>query len=76
MAPGFIADTAFHDTFTPPEAQQAMIAGIPLGRAGTVEDVAARGAFLASAEARGTSPAPPSTSTVASGPMIPVVPLG
>lgn len=48
VAPGFIEDTAFHNTFTPPEAQQNMIAGIPLQRAGTVEDVANVTAFLAS----------------------------
>lgn len=51
VAPGFIAGTAFHDTFTPPEAQQAISAGIPIGRAGTVADVAAAVAYLASAEA-------------------------
>lgn len=51
VAPGFIAGTAFHDTFTPPEAQQAMAAGIPIGRAGTVDDVAAAVAYLASAAA-------------------------
>lgn len=39
LAPGFIGDTPFHDRFSPPEAQQAMIGGIPLGRPGTVEEV-------------------------------------
>jgi 3-oxoacyl-[acyl-carrier protein] reductase len=40
LAPGFIGGTAFHDTFTPPEAQQTMVAGIPLRRGGTTGDVA------------------------------------
>ncbi|WP_418275367.1 3-oxoacyl-ACP reductase FabG [Isoptericola jiangsuensis] len=48
LAPGFIGDTPFHDAFTPPEAQAGIVAGIPLGRAGTVEDVAAVATFLAS----------------------------
>lgn len=48
VAPGFIEDTAFHNTFTPKEAQPGMIAGIPLGRAGTVEDVANVTTYLAS----------------------------
>lgn len=48
VAPGFIKGTAFHDTFTAPEAQQAMEAGIPVGRAGTPEDVAAAVVHLAS----------------------------
>ncbi len=48
VAPGFIKGTAFHDTFTAPEAQRAMEAGIPVGRAGTPEDVAAAVVHLAS----------------------------
>jgi 3-oxoacyl-[acyl-carrier protein] reductase len=48
LAPGFIGGTAFHDTFTPPEAQQAMIGGIGLGRGGTVEDVAGAVVWLCS----------------------------
>lgn len=48
LAPGFIADTAFHNTFTPTAAQQNIVAGIPLGRAGTVDDVAGVTLFLAS----------------------------
>ena len=40
LAPGFIQDTPFHNTFTPPEAQQKIIAGIPVGRGGTPEEVA------------------------------------
>ncbi|MGX5682228.1 SDR family NAD(P)-dependent oxidoreductase [Schumannella luteola] len=48
VAPGFIEGTAFHDTFTPDAARAGIIAGIPLGRAGTVDDVAGVVAFLAS----------------------------
>ena len=47
VAPGFIGGTAFHDTFTSPDAQRAQIAGIPVGRAGTVDDVAAAVCYLA-----------------------------
>lgn len=48
VAPGFIEGTPFHDTFTPDAARPGIIAGIPLGRAGTVADVAGVVAFLAS----------------------------
>lgn len=48
LAPGFIADTAFHNTFTPPEAQVSMVAGIPVGRAGAVDDVASAAVWLCS----------------------------
>ncbi|GAA3634910.1 SDR family oxidoreductase [Microbacterium awajiense] len=48
VAPGFIGDTAFHNTFTPGDAQKGIIAGIPLGRAGTPQDVADVTLFLAS----------------------------
>lgn len=48
LAPGFIADTAFHNTFTPPEAQAGMVASLPLKRAGTVTDVAGAVCYLAS----------------------------
>ncbi|MFE6734605.1 SDR family NAD(P)-dependent oxidoreductase [Microbacterium sp. NPDC057650] len=51
VAPGYIADTAFHGTFSTDEAQQKMIAGTPIGRAGGVEDVAAAVQYLASREA-------------------------
>jgi len=51
LAPGFIGGTAFHDTFTPPEAQQAMVGGIGVGRGGTVEDVAGAVVWLCSDEA-------------------------
>ncbi|PFG32360.1 SDR family NAD(P)-dependent oxidoreductase [Sanguibacter antarcticus] len=48
MAPGFIGATSFHNTFTAPEVQEAIIAGIPMKRAGTVDDVANVALFLAS----------------------------
>lgn len=48
LAPGFIGDTPFHNNFTPSSAQPGIIAGVPLGRAGTVDDVAGVTAFLAS----------------------------
>ncbi|AJY75800.1 SDR family NAD(P)-dependent oxidoreductase [Paenibacillus beijingensis] len=48
VSPGFIGQTAFHSTFTPEAAQKATIAGIPLGRAGTPEDVAGVILFLVS----------------------------
>jgi 3-oxoacyl-[acyl-carrier protein] reductase len=40
LAPGLILGTPFHATFTKPETQQITISKIPLGRAGTPEDVA------------------------------------
>ena len=52
VAPGFIADTAFHNTFTPAEGQKAQVTGIPIGRGGTVDDVAEAVAYLASPAAR------------------------
>jgi 3-oxoacyl-[acyl-carrier protein] reductase len=52
VAPGFIGGTAFHDTFTPPEAQTAIVGSIPVGRGGTPEDVAAAVVYLASPAAR------------------------
>jgi len=47
VAPGLI-DNAFHRVHTSPEAFQAQLAGIPMGRAGTNEEVAGAVAFLAS----------------------------
>jgi len=40
LAPGFIVDTPFHDTFTGKEKYEDVIAEIPLGRAGLPRDVA------------------------------------
>ena len=48
LAPGFIGNTAFHDTFTPTETQQTIVAGIPLQRAGTADDVASAVVWLCS----------------------------
>lgn len=48
VAPGLILGTAFHNTHTTPESAAATIATLPLGRAGTPEDVARAVAFLAS----------------------------
>lgn len=49
VSPGFIAQTAFHNTFTSKEAQEKMPSVIPLGRAGSAEDVAKIVLFLSSA---------------------------
>jgi 3-oxoacyl-[acyl-carrier protein] reductase len=51
LAPGFIGGTAFHNTFTPPEAQAAMVGGIALGHGGTGADVAGAVVWLCSDEA-------------------------
>jgi 3-oxoacyl-[acyl-carrier protein] reductase len=48
VAPGLILGTAFHTTHTTPEAARDTVAGIPLGRAGTPDDVARAVVFLAS----------------------------
>ena len=48
LAPGLILGSSFHATHTPPEAQRNIIATIPLGRAGDVDDVARAAVFLAS----------------------------
>jgi 3-oxoacyl-[acyl-carrier protein] reductase len=48
IAPGLILGTKFHATHTPPEAQRAMVDGIPLGRPGNADDVARAAAYLAS----------------------------
>jgi 3-oxoacyl-[acyl-carrier protein] reductase len=50
LAPGFIEDTLFHETFTTAEARAATIAAIPLGRAGIPDDVAGAVEWLASTE--------------------------
>jgi 3-oxoacyl-[acyl-carrier protein] reductase len=46
VAPGVI-DNAFHEVHTSPEAFQALVKGIPMGRAGRNEEVAGVVAFLA-----------------------------
>lgn len=51
LAPGYIANTSFHGTFSTDAAQQGMVASAPIGRAGQVEDVAAAVQYLASREA-------------------------
>lgn len=48
LTPGLILGSNFHAVHTPLAAQQATIAAIPLGRAGTVDDVARATVFLAS----------------------------
>lgn len=48
LAPGLILGTPFHTTFTKPEVQQAVISKIPVGRAGTPEDVANAMLYLVS----------------------------
>jgi 3-oxoacyl-[acyl-carrier protein] reductase len=50
VAPGVIT-TPFHDRFTPPEARESMVRGIPIGREGTPEEIATAVVFLASPEA-------------------------
>lgn len=51
IAPGIIA-TPYHERYSPPEMFQKYLAGIPLGRAGTSEEVADVMVFLASPSAR------------------------
>lgn len=48
VAPGFIANTNFHNTFTAPEVQQSIVSRIPIGRGGEAEDVAGAVLYLAS----------------------------
>lgn len=50
VAPGLIGETAFHAKFTKPEAFQAAVGNIPLGRPGNPSDVAKVIAFLAGDE--------------------------
>jgi 3-oxoacyl-[acyl-carrier protein] reductase len=47
LAPGLILGTSFHNTHTTPESAQATVAGIPLRRAGTADDVARAAVFFA-----------------------------
>lgn len=48
VAPGFITDTPFHATFTPPEAQDATVKSLPVGRPGYPDDVAGAVLYLLS----------------------------
>jgi len=48
VSPGFIGQTAFHDTFTAKEVHEKIPSMVPLGRAGVPEDVAKIVFFLAS----------------------------
>ncbi len=47
IAPGYIADTPFHNEFTPDEVQTAIAAKTPLQRGGRPEEVADAAVFLA-----------------------------
>jgi 3-oxoacyl-[acyl-carrier protein] reductase len=47
IAPGLILGSRFHEVHTSEPSKRETIAGIPLGRAGTCEDVARAAAFLA-----------------------------
>jgi 3-oxoacyl-[acyl-carrier protein] reductase len=51
VAPGVI-DTRYHQVFTSPENLRGMISTVPLGRAGTSEEVADAIAFLCGPESR------------------------
>jgi 3-oxoacyl-[acyl-carrier protein] reductase len=48
LAPGLILGTSFHNTHTSAESARATVAGIPLGRGGTADDVARAAVYLAS----------------------------
>ena len=48
VTPGLILGSAFHAQHTPEDTQRKIITGIPLGRAGTTEDVARAVVYLAS----------------------------
>jgi len=47
LAPGLILNTDFHTMHTTAQSAAETVRGIPLGRAGTPEDVARAVAFLA-----------------------------
>ena len=51
VAPGVIA-TPYHERYSPPELFQKYIASVPMGRAGTSEEIADVIAFVASPAAR------------------------
>jgi 3-oxoacyl-[acyl-carrier protein] reductase len=48
VSPGLIGETAFHGRFTAKPALETIAKGVPLGRAGTPDEVAAAIVFLAS----------------------------
>ncbi len=48
LAPGLILGSRFHEVHTTEASKRETIAGIPLGRAGTCEDIARAAAFFAS----------------------------
>lgn len=48
LAPGLILGTSFHTTHTTAESAKATVAGIPLGRGGSADDVARAAVYLAS----------------------------
>jgi 3-oxoacyl-[acyl-carrier protein] reductase len=47
LAPGLILGTRFHNTHTTPASAEATVQTIPIGRAGTVDDVARAAVFFA-----------------------------
>jgi 3-oxoacyl-[acyl-carrier protein] reductase len=51
VAPGVIA-TPYHERYSPPDLFQKLVASIPVGHAGTAEEVADVAVFLASPAAR------------------------
>ncbi len=48
ISPGFIASTAFHNTFTAPEVHEKVTGMVPLGRLGQAIDIARVALFLGS----------------------------
>jgi len=47
VAPGFVLGSSFHQIHTTPESAKQTIAGLPVGRAGTVDDIARGVVYLA-----------------------------
>ncbi len=50
VSPGLIGDTGFHERFTAKETFAAVAKSVPLGRAGTPDEVGSVAAFLASSD--------------------------